>query len=209
LKDLPGTPPWLGVTGHRPNKLRPEAIARISTQTEQMLAELAAICGGLGIVSGMAEGADRIVVKLALSRGFELRCVLPFAAAEYERDFASQQSREEFHTLLGCASRVHELAGNPAARSAAYEAAGRAMLEQCDILLAIWDGRPAAGRGGSAQMAKEAVARNMPIIWINSENALPPVFRFDGDTPFAAAQDRLVAFVSGLVRAQEWPSAKR
>jgi hypothetical protein len=209
LNNLPHTPLWLGVTGHRPNKLRPEAIARIWTQTEHVLDELAAICGGLGIVSGMAEGADRIVVKLALSRGFELRCVLPFAAAEYERDFASQQSREEFLALLGHASRVDELAGNPEARSAAYEAAGRAMLDQCDILLAIWDGRPAAGRGGSAQMANEAVARRMPIIWIDSENALPPVFRFDGDTPFAAAQRRLGAFVSGLATARARPSAKK
>jgi hypothetical protein len=198
LNDLPHTPLWLGVTGHRPNKLRPGAIARIRTQTEHVLDELAAICGGLGIVSGMAEGADRIVVRLALSRGFELRCVLPFAANEYERDFTSQQSREEFHALLGRASRVDELAGNPAARSAAYEAAGRAMLDQCDILLAIWDGRPAAGRGGSAQMANEAVARRMPIIWINSEEVRQPIVRLDGDIPFPDALDRLRVYLRSL-----------
>ena len=49
-----------------------------------------------------------------------------------------------------------------------YERAGRVMLDQCDVLLAIWDGKPARGRGGTEQILREAIERHVPVLLIDA-----------------------------------------
>ena len=123
-------------------------------------------------VSALAEGADRLFAAEALALGFELDCPLPFSQSEYERDFASGESVSEFRDLLARAEgRVLELDGPtaPETRSAAYESAGRAMLDQCDLLVAVWDGVPPRGAGGTGQIVEIARRKGMPILWIHSE----------------------------------------
>jgi hypothetical protein len=123
-------------------------------------------------VSALAEGADRLFAVEAHALGLELDCLLPFAQAEYERDFATIESLNRFRELLALAAgRVLELDGPtvPETRSYAYEGAGRAMLDQCDILVAIWDGEPARGPGGTGQIVEIARRKGMPILWIHSE----------------------------------------
>ena len=181
----------MAVTGHRPNKLRPAALPRIRSQCGDVFRLLIVNTPNLGLLSALAEGADRIVADIALAQGCRLQCILPFAAAEYERDFDSPDSVAEFRKLLAHACGRRELHGDPAIRDAAYEAAGRTMLDECRALIAIWDGAPAAGQGGSADMIKEAVARGIPVIWIHSQEDRPPLLRFHGDTPFAASSLRL------------------
>ena len=73
---------------------------------------------------------------------------------------AGAESRREFDLLLGRASAVVELDGArepPGREGEWYEAAGRLMLGHSDVLIAIWDGQPAAGRGGTAEIVAEAV----------------------------------------------------
>lgn len=192
LNEYPKTELWLGVTGHRPNKLKPATLPRIRAQCAAVLDALAGMPVRLGVVSALAEGADRMIADLALLRGLPLRCILPFASTEYERDFESAESVVEFRRLLAQARAVEELPGEPGARSTAYEAAGRAMLDASGVLIAIWDGNPAAGRGGSAQMIDEAVARAIPVIWINAAGDAEPLLRFHGDAPFTTAHNRLL-----------------
>ncbi len=47
-----------------------------------------------------------------------------------------------------------------------YEAVGRAVLNQTDILLAVWDGKGAHGRGGTGQVVREALQKGIPVIHI-------------------------------------------
>lgn len=193
MENSQARPTWLGVTGHRPNKLPAASLRRIGAQCGEIIDALAAMVGRVGIVSALAEGADRLVAEMGLARGFELQCVLPFAAHEYERDFATAQSKLEFHALLGRGTRVATLDSDPSNRPAGYERAGRVMLDLSDVLLAIWDGHAAAGRGGSAQMVNEASARGMPVIWIYNEETRPAVLRLadEGDAPVIASMKRL------------------
>ena len=126
------------------------------------------------IVSPLAEGSDRIVAEAGLALGAELQCPLPFASAEYERDFEAASSRAEFHSLLARASAVLELEGLRSEADAAYERVGRAVIYQSDILIAIWDGEDAAGRGGTAQMVEEAMALKVPIVWLHACREMEP-----------------------------------
>ena len=122
----------------------------------------------LVVVSSLAEGADRIVVRRALERdGAALVAVLPFRPDDYATDFVSAESRKEFAGLLQRASEVivKEAAGS---REACYEAAGHTVLDQSDVLIAVWDGGPPQGRGGTAEIVSEARARGLPLAWVRA-----------------------------------------
>ncbi|MEY2438480.1 MAG: hypothetical protein QOF97_3316, partial [Acidimicrobiaceae bacterium] len=48
-------------------------------------------------------------------------------------------------------------------REAAYERAGRAVVETSDVLVALWDGGASRGRGGTAEMVAYARERGVPV----------------------------------------------
>lgn len=171
----------VGVTGHRAERLAYADHAALQTATDRLLldtrdAALAA-CGDavctIQLLSSLAEGSDRLVAKSALRLGYELICPLPLAPPDFERDFASRESREEFHTLLARASAVFvvppsadESRAGDTSRTAAYERAGRYITDACGLLIAIWDGEEARGRGGTGQVVDEAVVLGVPVAWI-------------------------------------------
>ncbi|MBI1382182.1 MAG: hypothetical protein GC161_13985 [Planctomycetaceae bacterium] len=122
----------------------------------------------LRLTTALAEGADRIVARAALAAGYGLHVVLPFPKATYERDFVGE-SLEEFRRLV-----VHSRVGScteldvtdKAQDPLAYRAAGLLTLAHSDVLIALWDGQPAAGVGGTAEMVIEAHRRQMVVVRI-------------------------------------------
>jgi hypothetical protein len=185
----------IGVTGHRPNRLSPDVAATVPAQCDQILKAIAALASRahdpllhspepplLRILSPLAEGADRIVADAGLALGADLQCPLPFHEEEYCRDFSTESSRDEFHALLAKASAVFQIDGARDAADVAYERVGRFVLEQSDFLIAIWNGEPAAGRGGTAQIVEEALAQNIPVIWLHASLQKRPSVLFRGES---------------------------
>ena len=41
-------------------------------------------------------------------------------------------------------------------------------MAHCEVLIAIWDGQPARGPGGTAEVVALARDRNLPVAWIYS-----------------------------------------
>jgi hypothetical protein len=185
----------IGVSGHRvPPKLPEESEAPLRALVDRTLAAIAATArqantaSALVIVSALAEGSDRIVAAAGLAAGFALQAVLPFAKAEYERDFETPMSRSEFEELLGRACDVFELDGAADERPRAYEAAGLFMLANIDVLVAIWDGGVAAGIGGTAQIVERAIADGIAVVWIEPShpNAMQISWPGSGAAPAGA-----------------------
>ena len=129
------------------------------------------------ILSPLAEGADRLVARAVLGYpGARLVAVLPLVVEDYLEDFVTEESRREFQELLSpCAETVFLRAGriqdesrNPDAlaelRREAYAAAGRYVVDHCDLLIAVWDGKPSASRGGTAEIVRYAIQKNRPIL---------------------------------------------
>ncbi len=143
----------MGVSGHR---LLADAGA-VAESVDQALDRIGR-GSALVAVSSLAEGADRIVAARVLARGGGLEVVLPLPVDDYATDFADAGSREEFTALLAAADPVTVVPPDPGdpSREAAYARAGSAVLETCDVLLALWDGAPAHGRGGTAEVVAEA-----------------------------------------------------
>ena len=161
----------IGITGHRILAERD----KIDRGVEEALGRVEELFPGesLTVISALAEGADRIVARHVLARpGARLVVPLPLDESTYIRDFASDESRAEFSILLERASRIERMPPTPT-REQAYEAAGEYVLNNSDVLLTIWDGHPAQGRGGTADIVSRAQKRKLRIAWVHAGNRAP------------------------------------
>ncbi|MCL4693437.1 MAG: hypothetical protein KJ060_13125 [Candidatus Hydrogenedentes bacterium] len=132
-------------------------------------------------VSALAQGADAIVAEAVLARpDSRLRAILPFDAEDFGTDFASQEHLDTFHRLLARdpgARVVGAVDGTKATRNRLYREAGEAVVHGCDILIAIWDGEPAKGEGGTGDIVQHALEHGRLTLWIDAKNPESPVKR--------------------------------
>ncbi|HEX7294561.1 MAG TPA: hypothetical protein VF251_02335, partial [Pyrinomonadaceae bacterium] len=101
--------------------------------------------------------------------GARLIVPLPLPVADYLRDFASEADGRIFRDLLARADEVIEFPAT-SSREESYEMAGDFIVNNCDVLLAIWDGEPAHGRGGTATVVEYARELHLPIAWVRAGN---------------------------------------
>lgn len=117
----------------------------------------------LRCLCGLAEGADALLAAAALAEGWKLEAILPFARQEFERDFTAQPALEEFRRLLGLAACRGELNGSRAAGAQPYVEVGERILARSNLILAIWDGLPPRGPGGTGDVVRQALDRGIPV----------------------------------------------
>lgn len=178
----------VGITGHRLARLGEANIAAIRAHADSVLNGIAGALTANGggtccLISNMADGADSIVADAALALGWQLDAVLPFPREQYRPDFAAGPLRAAFDGHLAAADRCFELPGvhdGKLLSTAAYERAGRVVLTQCDLLIGVWDGKPAQGRGGAAQIIAEAVDNGIAVILIDPAGKRAPELLWDG-----------------------------
>jgi hypothetical protein len=171
----------VGVTGHRAEVLPEgsvpvlrERVRDVLRQIEEAGCELlererdcfADAPVKMRFVSPIADGADQIAAEVALELGWELQAILPFERAAYRASLANDSAREQFDALVGRAESLLELPGDPEHGLEAYVMTGRATVSHCDVLIAIWDGLPPRGRGGTGEVVQLALTRGTAIIHV-------------------------------------------
>src|ERR1700690_4146269 len=190
----------IGIAGHRANKLGPEsrtavehalrtlyemigeAIVKIALETQDRIYSTAAPL--IRIVSGLAEGADRIAITAAPA-DWRLEAILPMPRSGYAPEFmgkaAASDSNAESERLLARAASVTELPLLPgidvrddAGRALPYQALAAFLVRQIDLLVAVWDGRQAAGPGGTGAVVARAFSEGRPVLWIDPKDAETP-----------------------------------
>ena len=180
----------IGVTGHR--DLRAADVPLLEGRVREIFHRLRKDHPHtpLLVLSPLAEGADRLVARIALAERATLAAPLPLPRAEYERDFRTQASRNEFARILEQAASWFELplaSGNTResiadpgpARDRQYAQVGTYLVRHSQILIALWDGVPTERVGGTAQIVG---------------------YRLQGiPAPLAPAADPLDAVDTGLV----------
>jgi len=226
---LPRAVLTVGVTGHRPaaDRLQGEVVARIEQQVAAILQDLNRALAAthechavyfdseaprLRVISALAEGADRIGARAALAANAELQAVLPFSRDEYRRDFPTGEAQAEYDGLLADCARVFELAGERSDEPRAYLLAGLVTLQQCDVVLAIWDGEQAKGRGGTAEIVEHAARAEIPVIHVDvAGQSMPQLYwaalrrppvegAYLATIPAAPLGGRIDALVESLLR---------
>lgn len=159
----------IGVTGHRSFRNRDGVADRVDGILDQLLAEHDR--PALDVWSALAEGADRLVVERVMERvGARLCVVLPLPADDYRTDFGDPSSVAEFDRWFATAAEIAVTGPDDSGtRESAYERAGLAVVDRCEVLLALWDGRPSRGRGGTAEIVDAARHRGRCTIVIDVE----------------------------------------
>ena len=173
----------IGVTGHRrltdPATLVPGIRAAIQGVVERFLGPAAQ--PALLVISALAEGADRLVAAEVLAGpDATLEAVLPLPPGDYLDDFTGDASKAEFTAMLGRAASVW-VARPGSSRDEAYERAGRHVVDRADVLIALWDGEPPRGRGGTATVVSYAREQGVPVAWVQTSGAATPVYWYDED----------------------------
>jgi len=188
----------VGVTGHRPNQLPHDtsqieaAVTRVLENVRSLAEEIAAKPGGgyvgkprLVVVSPLAEGADRLVARLAKELEYELEVPLPFTQDEYLKDFHAKRSKVEFKLLREQATSVLELDGRrgpPERRKEpdsleklAYARVGSVTIQNSDVVLALWNGELNGKVGGTGAVVAEALGQQVPVVQVPTQAPHEPV----------------------------------
>lgn len=144
----------VGVTGHRDIPL--EDIPKLEASVSDQLAcfENKYRHSRYVLLTGLAEGADRLVARCAIARGWSLGGVLALPRAEFEADFSTAASVAEFRDLLSRCDRVEEVAPAGHSRPECYELVGEWISIHAQCLIALWDGTDNGKKGGTADVVK-------------------------------------------------------
>ncbi len=163
MTDYP-VPLVIGVTGHR------DLVASEVPALEKMVRGFLLTMKGrfpdlpLTVMTPLSEGADRLVARVARSLDIPLIVPMPMPRDLYMEDFETDTSRREFESLCEGAQ-VYSLgivdgqsrdsiASPGQARNLQYAQMGVYICAHSHILMALWDGKPAAMIGGTANVVQ-------------------------------------------------------
>jgi hypothetical protein len=160
---LPAVLP-VGFTGHR--RLADEAAARavLHDFLREYKASTAAIVYG---VCSAAAGGDLLFAESCLELDISLRVLLPMAADEFRKDFDAETWARVVHVLARAMS--VEVTGERGERSELYYECGIRTVQQCRLLVALWDGQQARGVGGTAEIVEFADNIGRPVVCFDSQ----------------------------------------
>ncbi|MGW6935863.1 hypothetical protein ACWGE0_37810 [Lentzea sp. NPDC054927] len=148
----------IGITGH--TNLVPECIPAVHAAITTVLDDLDRPLVG---VTCLAPGADQVFARAVLDLGGQVEVVLP--ALDY-RDRLKPHQVAEYDELRAAATVVSVLPLMSSGRLA-YVAANERMLASVEMLVAVWDGVPSQGKGGTADVVEQARASGVRIevVW--------------------------------------------
>lgn len=150
----------VGVTGHQ----RLDDESAWTWVEEAVRAILAALPRPLAGLSSLAIGADQIFARLVLEQGGELRAVLPFPA--YVETFEPGDDRDRYQALLARAASVEVLPARASAEES-YLKAGQRVVRLADRMIAVWNGRKAAGPGGTGDIVRYALGIGKEVLHVD------------------------------------------
>ncbi|MFD6231247.1 hypothetical protein ACFWFZ_30945 [Streptomyces sp. NPDC060232] len=145
----------IGVTGHRS---LPDAV--LGHVESGLRAVLGGREGPLEALSSLADGADQLFAAVALECGADLTVVIP--SEDYEEAFEGTEALDRYQRLRRRATQEIRM-GFARSTDEAYYAAGTYIADSCDRLVAVWDGRPARGHGGTAEIVAYARSLGKPV----------------------------------------------
>lgn len=146
----------LAITGHRGLPADTERLvdaALRATVLERTDGELVGL-------SCLADGADTLFARAILDAGGKLIVIVP--AMQY-RDGLPAEHHPIYDALLAQATEVIRL-DHTESDPQAHMDASLHMIDQADELIAVWDGEPARGYGGTADVVHAAQEYGIAVI---------------------------------------------
>ena len=113
--------------------------------------------------TSLARGADQLYANILREKSIPFTAVIP--CANYRKTFAVAD-RQHFEHLLSLAAETIVLAFPEPSETAFYEA-GKRIVEESENIVAAWDGKPARGLGGTADIVEYALLKGRKVIQID------------------------------------------
>ncbi|MCF3142191.1 hypothetical protein [Streptomyces platensis] len=153
----------VGITGHRglPEPVEAQVRALLLEHVETYDAR------DLVCISCIADGPDAWWAHAVVAAGGQIEVVVP--AAEY-REGLPDWHHPVYDNLMQRASDVHET-GLKESTSEAHQAGSEILVGLSDRLVAVWDGQPARGYGGTADVVAYAERVGVPVTILWPEGA--------------------------------------
>jgi hypothetical protein len=150
----------VGFTGHA--GLPPRTVELVVSELRSRLAPAAG--PELVGISLLGPGADQLFAKIVLELGGHLYVVV--CAKRYRDQFQDPEAQREYDRLHARATYFQELEYTDSTEEA-HMAGGRAIVDNSDLLMAVWDGQPGRGHGGTAEVVAYAQERGVrvEVIW--------------------------------------------
>jgi hypothetical protein len=147
----------IGISGHQAR----EGIDWLWVKTT-LIAEIGSLNEVREGLTSLAAGTDQVFADVCLSLSIPLTAVIPLPG--YERFFegAALSSYERFFMQ----SRILQLDRADSDEDSFFRA-GVLIADQSDLLLAVWDGLPSKGRGGTADIVAYATGCGRSVRWLN------------------------------------------
>ncbi|MER6330520.1 hypothetical protein ABT298_14590 [Streptomyces sp. NPDC001034] len=145
----------VGITGHR------GLSTQVEDQVRALLADQAEAYEAAGLVgvSCIADGPDSWFAETVLHHGGRLEVVIP--ATEYRQGLPDWH-HPVYDWLISRADDIHHT-GITASTNEAHQAGSEILVGLVDELIAVWDGKPARGYGGTADVVAYAEQTGVPV----------------------------------------------
>jgi len=153
----------IGFTGHRhlPDEAKSRSLI-LQFLKEQKENIQVSVYG----ISSVASGGDLLFAESCIFLGIPLRVLLPLPKEQFREDF-DEGTWKRVEDVI-CQALSVEVTGEDESRDARYYECGIETVLQCRLLLALWDGEPSRGLGGTEQIVSFAKIEGRPVVWIHS-----------------------------------------
>jgi hypothetical protein len=151
----------VGFSGHR-NLIDPKVVA---DAMRKVFDQLTSNHSQLATVSSAASGSDTLFIEESARRHLPFFLIFPFPQEQFQRDF-SPSDWHRILPLIGRAMHVEEIEGVESAIEA-YMETGVLTADRADVMVVVWDGKPAAGFGGTGDVVEYSRELKKPLIIID------------------------------------------
>lgn len=144
------------ITGHRPNRLggynesNPIAL-RVKATLSAHLLQLLADHPDLELITGLAQGVDTWGAEIGIENNIPVHAYLPFTGQQSRWPKAAQD--KYFDLLTKCKSSKFI---SSVASEQAFLDRNDAMVRDCDMAIAVWDGSMSSGTGYTVHRLRTA-----------------------------------------------------
>jgi len=151
----------IAITGHRDMIETKELKQKVFNLFEEKIEQ----SDELVLLSPLADGADRFVAKIFLElqkehNGLSLVVPMPFGQERYMEDF-DEKSKEEFLDFLQKADAVFAV---KRVSESGYVDVGRYVVDESDVLFALWDGTYNGKLGGTGDVVEYAKSMGKKVV---------------------------------------------
>jgi len=153
----------IGFTGHRHLADPAGASRAIRGALDALRRE---IPGEWIALSSIAGGSDQLFVQQARAIGLSWHAILPLSRPEFANDF-TPEDWAAVEDVLAAADHVRTIS-EYGDRKDGYLDCGIETVNGADVLLAVWDGEPARGKGGTADVVQYAESIGKPVMIIDA-----------------------------------------